>query len=433
MNLESVFRTRESTCKVLFVEDDLEYAGIIRRRLSEATNPCFFIEHVTSLQSAFERLEKKERFDVVLLDLFLPDSQRLVTFLRLHAHTPTLPIVVMTSLNDETVGLEAVRNGAQEYLVKGHAEGKFFPQILWYAIERHRLLEELRGMSLTDDLTNLYNRRGFSLFVGQQLDLARRNKKGSCLIFLDVDKLKLVNDTHGHLEGDKALVQVAEILKAVFRKSDIKARLGGDEFAVLAIDSGMGGSELIFAKLQERLKDFNEQKKFPFELSLSRGGVFFDPSKPCSLEELMGEADRAMYHHKRSKQVLADQHEGKKRILVVDDDEEHLNFVGLQLKKSGFEPILAADGKEGLEKARREGPDLMILDLVLPELPGEDICKAIREDEDEEFSRTPIIMLTAKTTEVDRIVGKVIGANSYLTKPFSADTLLKEIKRFVSE
>lgn len=433
MNPESVLKTRETAYKVLFVEDDPEYADVIRKRLSEAVNPCFFIEHVTGLQSAFERLQKKEIFDVILLDLFLPDSQGLVTFLRVHAQSPTIPVVVMTALDDETVGLEAVRKGAQEYLIKGNAEGKFFPQILRYAIERHRLLEELNRMTLTDELTGLLNRRGFSVFVGQQLELARRNKQGSLLIFFDVDKLKHINDTYGHLEGDKALIQVAEILKAAFRKSDIKARLGGDEFSVFAIKTSAGDAKLIVEKLRERLRDFNQQKNLPFDLSLSAGVAFFDPSKPCSFEALMGEVDRAMYRDKRGERVLAAERERKRRILVVDDDEEYLNFVGLQLKHSGFEPLFATDGKEGLEKARREGPNLIILDLALPELPGEDVCKAIREDEDEKFSSTPIIMLTAKSTDADRIVGKVIGANSYLTKPLSAGTLLKEIKRWVSE
>src|SRR3989338_5024582 len=419
MDPESAFRTRETTYKVLFVEDNPEYAGIIRKRLSEAIHPCFFVEHVEDIQSAFECLQKKERFDVVLLDLHLPDSQGLVTFLQIHARAPAIPVVVLTSLDDETVGFEAVRKGAQEYLVKGRAEGKFFPQILRYAIERHRLLEELRGMSLTDDLTGLYNRRGFSLLVKQQLELARRNKQRSHLIFFDVDKLKQINDVYGHLEGDKALVQVAEIFKATFRKSDIKARLGGDEFSVFAIKTGAADAKLIAAKLHERVESFNQQRNFPFKLSLSAGAAFFDPQKPCSLEELMGEADRAMYRHKRGEQVLTAQHDGKRRILVVDDEKDHLDFVGLQLKQAGFESIFAEDGKEGLEKARREGPDLILLDLNLPELSGEEVCKAIREDEDEKFSSTPIVMLTAKTTEVDRIVGRVIGANSYLTKPFS--------------
>ncbi len=120
----------------------------------------------------------------------------------------------------------------------------------------------------------------------------------------------------------------------------------------------------------------------------------------------------------------------KKRILIIEDERNIRNFLAYRLRKLGFEVLTAKDGEEGLEEARRQIPDLIILDLMLPKFPGEEVCKAIREGEDEKLASIPIIMLTAKNSEVDRIVGKVIGANCYLTKPFSASALLTEIRRF---
>ena len=118
------------------------------------------------------------------------------------------------------------------------------------------------------------------------------------------------------------------------------------------------------------------------------------------------------------------------RLLIVEDDPYILKFLSTRLERSGFTVYTASDGLEGLEKARKERPDLIILDLVLPKLVGEEVCRAIREDEDKDFARVPIIMVTAKKDDVDRVIGKVLGANSYLTKPFQPDVLMAEIHKY---
>jgi len=121
-----------------------------------------------------------------------------------------------------------------------------------------------------------------------------------------------------------------------------------------------------------------------------------------------------------------------KKILLVDDEPEIRQIITRRLKKFGFSILTAEDGEEALRCAREEKPDLMILDLNLPLLPGEEVCKALREDFDGLLWDMPIIMLTGKDSEVDRIVGKVLGANSYLVKPCPIDTLLGEIRRFIA-
>ena len=122
---------------------------------------------------------------------------------------------------------------------------------------------------------------------------------------------------------------------------------------------------------------------------------------------------------------------GKKKILIVEDDRDQSKFLSYLLKKSGFDVQAAGDGEEGLNLARQERPDLVILDLRLPKCPGEEVCKAIREDEDKHFARTPIVMLTGKTADVDRVIGNVIGASCYLTKPFHTADLLKQVGRLL--
>ncbi len=117
----------------------------------------------------------------------------------------------------------------------------------------------------------------------------------------------------------------------------------------------------------------------------------------------------------------------RKKILVIEDDRDVATLLTLRLERKGFEVVVASDGETGLEKVRSEMPGLVILDLMLPGLQGEEVCKSIREDEDEKIAALPILVLTGKSSDADRIICRVIGANSYLTKPYDVDQLLEEI------
>ena len=119
----------------------------------------------------------------------------------------------------------------------------------------------------------------------------------------------------------------------------------------------------------------------------------------------------------------------KKKILIIDDEIAIADGLKYILEEQGYCVIVANDGEEGLQKAEKDTPDLIILDLHLPKLPGEEVCRTIRKNE--RLNNTPIIMLTAKDLDVDRVVGRVIGANAYITKPFEMENLLKQIKLYL--
>lgn len=172
--------------------------------------------------------------------------------------------------------------------------------------ERKLMEQEIREMSIRDQLTELYNRRGFITLAEQQLKSAKRAKTRMTLLFLDSDGLKLINDTLGHEEGDKALFDTADILRQTFRESDIIARIGGDEFAVLAVDSTDINSTTITQRLQQNIDDFNAKKIKRYILSLSWGAAIYDPDSALSLDRLMSIADELMYNQKKSKQSIED-------------------------------------------------------------------------------------------------------------------------------
>jgi diguanylate cyclase (GGDEF)-like protein len=168
---------------------------------------------------------------------------------------------------------------------------------------RKRMEGMLRSLALTDDLTGLYNRRGFLTLAKQQLKLAHRMESGLSLVYLDLDGLKLVNDTFGHDEGSAALRKTAEILRETFRDSDIIARFGGDEFTVLVVQTSDHSPEIIASRLQEKMADYNAHRTQRYELSLSVGIAYLDPRSPVPIEELIARADEKMYEHKRRQQT----------------------------------------------------------------------------------------------------------------------------------
>jgi two-component system phosphate regulon response regulator PhoB len=119
----------------------------------------------------------------------------------------------------------------------------------------------------------------------------------------------------------------------------------------------------------------------------------------------------------------------KPKILVVDDEPEAVELVEFNLKQSGFNVVTAEDGAEALAKARAASPDLIVLDLMLPEISGLEVCKMLRRDPD--TAAIPIIMLTARAAEIDRVLGLELGADDYVTKPFSPRELILRIKKIL--
>lgn len=171
--------------------------------------------------------------------------------------------------------------------------------------ERKQAEETIRNLSLTDELTGIYNRRGFRTFTEQILKIAVRIKNAVVLFFADVDRLKWINDNLGHKYGDMAILDVADILKNTFRESDVIARVGGDEFAVLTMVDSLFKYETLMTRLLKNIEVYN--KKRPYCLSVSVGMVRHDFSQPKTIDDLLSEADKLMYEEKQKKkeQIVA--------------------------------------------------------------------------------------------------------------------------------
>ena len=186
-----------------------------------------------------------------------------------------------------------------------HLAMLFLPLLTIYSAylvhQREKLLTTMNTLSLTDELTGLYNRRGLTLLMGQEIKRASRLMKGLSVVYLDLDNLKYVNDRYGHHEGDRALVEIASTLKEVFRESDIIARIGGDEFVIIPTDDN-GEGRVMISRLRAVIEERAMTSGHPYRLSVSMGTAYYDPSSPATVEELLAQADSAMYEMKRAKQ-----------------------------------------------------------------------------------------------------------------------------------
>lgn len=411
--------------KILLIEDNLDYAQLIKRILSKKTSCTMEVEHHVSFSGGYERASRGG-IDLILLDLDLPDSGNMETVLGISG-VADVPVIVLTGSDDESLALRAVQLGAQDYLMKGQVDARLLVRSIRYAIERKRaddavkrseerfkllienaldliemldvdgtmkfvspshkrilgyendelvgrrvfeflhpedlprildiftealqnhdrlysaefrvrhkegywvtlesigklcppelsnmgvivnsrditerkkMEERLRSLSITDDLTGLYNRRGFLAFADHHVKAAERRKDQVLLILIDLDGLKQINDAYGHNVGDQALIDAAQLIKRTFRNSDVTARISGDEFVVLTTDSDGNGEDAVKRRIKENLDSYNSRTAKPYRLSLSYGIAKFDPRVPSTIDRLLVHADELMYASKNRK------------------------------------------------------------------------------------------------------------------------------------
>jgi two-component system cell cycle response regulator len=291
----------ESAVRILLVEDNPGDARLVSEMLREGGG-AYSLTHVETLGAALDRLASDPNgTDVVLLDLSLPDEKGLETLSRALAIPHSAGVVVMTGLGDDEVGVEATQAGARDYLVKGQVDYRTLRRALKLAVARQKREGQLETQSVTDELTGLNNRRGFLVHGDQLLRAARRGAQPVAIVFVDLDRFKQINDTFGHAEGDRALVETAAVLKHSLRESDIVARIGGDEFVGLAVNAAEYGIQPLRVRLETALAEINRKRSLPYELTFSVGLFHCQADDTSSIEELLARADALMYEEKRAK------------------------------------------------------------------------------------------------------------------------------------
>jgi diguanylate cyclase (GGDEF)-like protein len=220
---------------ILLVEDNPGDVRLVEELLRAAWLVRGSINHVSSVEDAIGRVAN----DVpacILLDLSLPDAQGLGTLERMRDAYPSVPIVVLTGTDDEAQAVQAVQEGAQDYLVKGQVDGHLLGRAIRYAIERKFAEVQLSHQALHDPLTGLANRALLMERLAQALARTERRPSSVAVLFLDIDRFKTINDNFGHEVGDSVLACIGDRLRKALRPEDVASRFGGDEFVVLCED-----------------------------------------------------------------------------------------------------------------------------------------------------------------------------------------------------
>jgi diguanylate cyclase (GGDEF)-like protein len=279
------------------------------------------------------QISRTELPDLIITDIAIPDTDgfALVRNLRAEPLLAGTPVIFHTSDYDDSEVHKKARSSGVQHILRNPAEPQEilravnetlenpmmlsrFPQaeqlqrdqLLILAnklhekvLELEKMNEHLRSLSLNDRLTGLNNRHGFMILATGLLKFTRRAGYSACLIYIDLDSLKFINNKFGHIGGDKALTSFARILTETFRESDVMGRLGGDEFVILLIDADENDIADMQARLESNVDAYNLQVGGEYALSFSLGVIRVEADSSMTMETLLSQADEAMYKHKQ--------------------------------------------------------------------------------------------------------------------------------------
>ena len=283
---------------ILLVENSPEDVKLFRKSLAETGEDHFELTCVGRLSDAIQHLDN-DAYDIIIMDLSLPDSHGFNTFISVRMHAPRVPIILLTDIHDEDLAVKALQNGAQDYLMKGQVDSTLLSKSIRYAIERNNVTQKQHRMAYFDALTDLPNRQLFQDRLNQAIAHAQRYEQKVALMFIDLDDFKLVNDTRGHDMGDLLLQSVARRLECCLRKSDTVARIGGDEFTcILPNIEKKEDLNIVAKKIIRALTTPFELKGHMVQISGSVGASLF-PDDTEDFDKLIKNADVAMYHAKK--------------------------------------------------------------------------------------------------------------------------------------
>ncbi len=305
--------------RILIADDDQISSRVLTRTLQKWGHE---VVDATNGFDAWQIMQDEHAPRISILDWMMPGLNGVDICRKARRQIENAPyLILLTALaskQDLIAGLEA---GADDYLTKPFHQQELRVRLqagirivelqdslaervreLEAAIlERQKAEDALRNLSLTDELTGLYNRRGFLTLAGDRLKAGKRRRQPNLLIYCDMDGLKQINDSRGHAEGSIALQEIAEVLRRTFRESDIIGRLGGDEFAILAPDASLEEENTLAERLAKNLSAYNDLSGRAYQLSLSVGTASTQSNHECDIEELIARADETMYQQKRLK------------------------------------------------------------------------------------------------------------------------------------
>lgn len=293
---EKCSKGEKRALRVLLVEDDpLDVqltVALVRREL-----PDLELSICDSV-AAVQKLPDQEDFDLIISDVALPDAVGVDTVTRLHHLHPGSAIIVLSGSGDESIALQTLKKGAQDYLLKDRINGPIIKRAIRYAVERKTSERNLLRLAYYDCVTGLANRQLFQDRLVQALARVNRSKGQLSVVFMDLDRFKAVNDSLGHEVGDQLLKVVANRLVGAVRQTDTVARLGGDEFAILFEGAPEHEVTRLSCRLIEAICEPVELVGERISVGASLGAAAY-PKHGFTADGLLRAADSAMYKSKQ--------------------------------------------------------------------------------------------------------------------------------------
>ncbi len=425
---------------ILIIDDDHEFVAFLKDFLEKEG---YAVSIALTAQKGLE-LYYQLKPDWVAIDIYLPDRNgfELLTQIVTKAKTENTPIAIISGDDSKQNRLLTYSMGALDFIAKPIDLDIFKA----YLQNRLSYKKEIESAIIVDELTGAFNRRHFNAMLPLALSAYRREKAPFCLVMMDLDHFKQVNDTYGHPKGDEVLRAFVKTARQVKRETDMLFRYGGEEFAFILPNTSGDWAERLIERVRKALAAHCfESESGGFHVTFSAGVAQVSP-ECLHPEEMIGRADQALYHAKqngRNRTVMYQGHlsaalrQARLHIIIVDDVFIVREILSRQF--SGWTPAGVAsvvvseyaDGASFLQSDwyHREDLHVILLDGMMPRMDGIDILKQIRAAHSD--SNVIVTMLTARGGEFDVVNAIEHGADDYIIKPFQAEEVAARIQRLI--
>lgn len=417
--------------KILLIDDDITILKLLENAF---TLECYKVYICDDSASAMDTIAVV-RPDIIILDIMMPKpgGYEILEKIKSKPEYSDMHVIFLSARSDVDDKIKGIKSGADDYITK--------PFVISEVITRVEMImrrsENYREKLLKDCLTDAYSRYYFNLRIAEELERYKRNGTIFSIAFIDMDHYKNINDRYGHQTGDHVLKELISYVAANIRKCDSIFRYGGEEFVILMPDTTEEQAYVVIERLRQ---GFGIKPISIGGLTLNvtfSAGIRQVNDKSDSVDQIINDADKAMYCAKRrgrnrvfiySEEMIVKNL--KKTLLIVDDESTILKLLKDRLSNIGYNVITAKDGTSAVKLTREIHPDAVILDIILPDIDGFEICKKIKEDA--ATHSTKVIMLSRKKHKKSIVKGLRIGADDYVTKPFSMEELEARIMRVLN-
>lgn len=292
---------------VLIIDDDRKVQNEVKQILNQANLFDVYYEANDGIEG-FKILLNKD-IDLVLCDVMMPgiDGFKFLSMKKARPEFNEIPVIMLTGAEDVKLKVKALEMGASDYITKPFDPGELIARVkVHYKIKllqeelkaTNRRLEEL---SNTDGLTKLYNRRYFMELLELEFQRSQRYQARFAFLMMDLDHFKVINDTYGHLIGDRVLYEIAQILQENLRVNDVVGRYGGEEFALFMPETDLKGALVVAERYRKRIEDFVlVEKDQKIKVTISMGVACYPHPEINSVDDLIRLSDNALYKAKRN-------------------------------------------------------------------------------------------------------------------------------------